>query len=308
MTVFVLGCGGGAGPEASSATIPAASPSTGAAPAGQRYAIRMHRDSHVGERGREQIDSQKQETVISRLLGQPPSKSDKITHTRLVGTNVVQEIDEKKDVRRSEITVEEFWQTLNDGPKTVLAPPGSHVTIVRAKTKADAQVTIDGKAASKELREALDDVITVTIGGPSDDDIFGTKEPQAVGAQWLPNVSLAEKDLQDKGMVAKAGGISGKVQLVGTAKVDDVDCIDLQADMSVTGIEQVSDLPAGSVIQTGSVTAHMRGLFPLDEKMARRTDETDVVTKMKVRVPSQQGDVQVDVKAVEHRKGAYTPL
>ncbi|HSQ63347.1 MAG TPA: hypothetical protein VLM85_09035 [Polyangiaceae bacterium] len=300
----LLGCGGGGGAEAN---VPVAPLASAPAPA-RKYTVRLHRESHVGDKSRAVIDDDKQEHVVTRLLGVPPEKSDKKTHSHLVGTMVVREIGDRKDARRTEITVTELWQTVDGGARTVLAPPGARLAIARAARKEDAQVTVDDRPAPNELREAIDDLLTLTTGGPSDDEIFGSTVPQPIGAEWSPNVALAEKDMGEKGIVARPGGLSGKVKLVGTEQANGAPCLDVQADMDVDGIESIGDLPAGSSILSGRVSAHMRGLFPVDEKLGRMGEEMDVVTRAKMRVPSPKGDVEVDVKTVDRRTATYMPL
>jgi hypothetical protein len=299
----ILGCGGGSGGTTTVPVAPLAS-----APAPRKYVVHLHRDSHVGDKTRAVVDDDKQELVVSRLLGARPEKSDKKTHSHLVATMVVQELGKKNDAQSSELTVTELWQTVNGGPRAVLVPPGARIAITRAKEKDDAKVTIDGQPASKELRETLDDLLTLTTGGPSDDEIFGTNVPQPIGAEWAPNIALAEKDLGEKGIVARPGGLTGKVKLVGTEQANGVECLDVEADMDVDGIQSISDLPPGSSIQNGRVSARMRGLFPVDEKLGRMGEEMDVITRAKLRVPSPNGDVEVDVKSVDRRTATYMPL
>ena len=78
--------------------------------------------------------------------------------------------------------------------------------------------------------------------------------------------------------------------------------------MIAAGITSIDELGHGSVIESGSVTAHMRGLFPLDVKLARLSDEQEISVLMKVRVPSPQGNVQVDLKSVDHKRATLSPL
>ncbi|HEX7599981.1 MAG TPA: hypothetical protein VF316_00170 [Polyangiaceae bacterium] len=300
-------CGGEARPIQSAQAAPQVSASaSAAAPAPARtYPIRMHWAHRVGVRTHAILDDDKRDQTVTRLPGQPANKSDKVTHAHLDGTLIVQEVDDKENARRTEIVVNEVWQTTGDGARVVLAPAGAHLMVTRAARRQDAQVTSNGQPASKELRDAMDGLLTLSIGGPTDDEVFGTAEPQAVGAEWGVNSAVAQKDLSDKGIVA--GGMTGKVKLAGTERVRDVECLDLRVEFTVSGIESVSDLPPGSIVESGAVDAHMRGLFALSGNLARLGEEMETSTRMKVRVPTPQGNVQIDVKAYDRQRASYAP-
>lgn len=301
---FLLQCGGEARPVQTAQLAPVASSSAlPPAPAAARtYPVRMHSVNRVGDRTHAVIDDDKRDQTLTRLTGQASSKSDKVTHAHLEGIIVVQEVDDRANSRRSEIVVTELWQTTGEGARVVLAPAGAHVMVTRAARKQDAVVTVNGQPASKEQRDAIDGLMTLTVGGPSDDEIFGTTEPQAVGAEWGVNVGLAQKDLSEKGIVANS--LTGKVKLAGIEQVGTAECLDLRADLTIAGITSVDELPKGSVIESASVDAHMRGLFAVDGR-GRLAEELETATKMKVKVPTPQGDVLVDIKSVDRRRASY---
>ena len=264
----------------------------------------MRSDTHVGDRTHAVIDDDKRDQTVTKMAGQSASKSDKVTHAHLDGIIAVQEVDDRANARRAEIVVTEFWQTTGEGgAHVVLAPAGAHVMVTRAARKADAVLMVNGQAASKEQRDALDGLMTLTIGGPSDDEIFGTTTPQAIGAEWDIQSTLAQKDLADKGIVATS--LTGKVKLVGIENVRGTECLDLRADLTIAGITSVDELPKGSVIENGSVDARMKGLFAADGK-GRQAEELETATRMKVRVPTPQGEVLVDIKSVDRRRASYS--
>jgi len=302
--LVLVRCGGEARPVETAKAVPLASAPPAAPAPAHTYPIKMHWVSRVGDRTHAIMDDDKREQTTTRMAGQPASKSDKVSHAHLDGTLIVAEVDDHTNARRTEIVVNELWQTTGDGAHAVLAPAGTHVMVTRAARREDAQVTVNGQPASKELREAIDDLMTLSIGGPSDDEVFGTAAPQAVGAEWSVNVAVAQKDLSDKGIVASS--LTGKVKLAGTEHVGSVECLDIRADLIVSGIESVADLPQGSIIESGGVEAHMQGLFALDGKLGLLGEQLETSTRMKVRVPTPQGNVQVDVKSVDHRKATYS--
>jgi hypothetical protein len=303
-SVLVLAqCGGEARPVQTAQLAPVPSASSSTPSAARTYPIRMHSDTRVGDRTHAVIDDDKRDQTVTKMAGQPASKSDKVTHAHLDGIISVQEVDDRANARRAEIVVTEFWQTTGEGARVVLAPAGAHVMVTRAARKADAVLTVNGQEATKEQRGALDGLMTLTIGGPSDDEIFGTTAPQAIGAEWDIQSALAQKDLAEKGIVATS--LTGKVKLVGIENVRGTECLDLRADLTIAGITTVDDLPKGSVIESANVDAHMKGLFATDGK-GRQAEELETATRMKVRVPTPQGEVLVDIKSVDRRRASYS--
>ena len=301
-SVVLVQCGGEARNVPTATLTPLVSAPPAATAAVHTYPIRMRLVSHVGDRTHAVIDNDKRDQTVTRLTGQAASKSDKVTHAHLDAIMAVQEVDDRATARRTEMVVTDFWQTTGEGPRVVLAPAGAHIMVTRAARKQDAVVTVNGQPASKEQRDAVDGLMTLTVGGPSDDEVFGTTAAQTVGAEWDVNAAVAQKDLADKGIVATS--LTGKVKLAGVEHVGSVECLDLRADLTIAGITSVDELPQGSVIEGGNVDAHMRGLFAVDGA-GRLAEELETATRMKVRVPTPQGEVVVDVKSVDRRRASY---
>ena len=57
---------------------------------------------------------------------------------------------------------------------------------------------IEGAPASGKVSKALDLVVNITSGGPTDDDIFGTTERKKAGDSWPINKAVAITDANAK--------------------------------------------------------------------------------------------------------------
>jgi hypothetical protein len=132
---------------------------------GKTYAIHMRRPSHVGDRGHLIADDEHNEKTSALLSGETTRKdSNKSAHVHLDATVVMLELQtDGYSALRDEVTVNEFWQTHEDGSTETLARAGARISVVRAAKKEDARVTVDGKPATKSFRDAIDHLTTLTL-------------------------------------------------------------------------------------------------------------------------------------------------
>jgi len=274
------------------------------------YTVHIKRPSKVGDRTRIIADDEKNERTSALVAGDTtPRDSNRATRIHVDGTVVVLELQsDGRSPLRDEITVSEFWASRDDGSKEVLAQAGAHVVVTRAAKKDDALATVDGRPASKSVRDALDAIINLTTHtGPSDDEIFGTTTPQSIGGEWAVNGPLAEKDLSVSGIIVSPGGITGRTKLVGVQSINGVDCLELENTMTIGAIQSTGGLPPGSTVQNARMDVALHLLLPVDQ--ARLDVQSDMTLTMKgtFTVPSPKGAVRVTLESFEDKRGSVTP-
>jgi len=271
------------------------------------YTVHIKRPSKVGDRTRIIADDEKNERTSALVAGDTtPRDSNRATRIHVDGTVVVLELQsDGRSPLRDEITVSEFWASRDDGSKEVLAQAGAHVVVTRAAKKDDALATVDGRPASKSVRDALINLTTHT--GPSDDEIFGTTTPQSIGGEWAVNGPLAEKDLSVSGIIVSPGGITGRTKLVGVQSINGVDCLELENTMTIGAIQSTGGLPPGSTVQNARMDVALHLLLPVDQ--ARLDVQSDMTLTMKgtFTVPSPKGAVRVTLESFEDKRGSVTP-
>nr|MBK7069794.1 hypothetical protein [Deltaproteobacteria bacterium] len=150
----------------------------------------------------------------------------------------------------------------------VLLRPRQVVTITRAPRGAEARVTVAGRPVDRPVREALGVVVSLSIGGVNDDEVFGTTQRQAVGAAWPLNAEVAQRDLLRTANVTAT--LSGQTRINGLATVQRTPCLDVSAEMNGT-ITAMADLPPRSSVRSGTMHVTMRGDVP------RGADDPDAV-------------------------------
>jgi hypothetical protein len=274
------------------------------------YTVHIKRPSKVGDRTRIVADDEKNERTSALVAGDTtPRDTNKATRIHVDGTVVVLELQsDGRSPLRDEMTVSEFWASLDGGAKEVLAQAGAHVVVTRAAKKEDALATVDGRPASKSVRDALDAIINLTAHtGPSDDEIFGTTTPQSIGGEWTVNGPLAEKDLSVSGIIVSPGGITGKTKLLGVQSVNGVDCLELENTMTIGAIQSTGGLPAGSTVENASMAVALHLLLPVDQTRVDVRSDMKLTMKGTFTVPSPKGAVRVTLESVEDKRGSVTP-
>lgn len=283
---------------------------TVSAPTARTYTVHIKRPSKVGDRTRIVADDEKNERTSAQVAGDPtPRDSNKATRIHIDGTVVVLELQsDGRSPLRDEMTVSEFWASHDGGAKEVLAQVGTHIVVTRAAKKEDALVAVDGRPASKSVRDALDPMVNLTAHtGPSDDEIFGTAAPQSIGGEWTVNGPLAEKDLSTSGIIVSPGGITGKTKLVGVQSVNGIDCLELENTMTIGAIQSTGGLPPGSTIQNASMDVALHLLLPIEQARADVQSDMTLTMKGTFMVPSPKGAVRVTLESVEDKRGSVAP-
>ena len=270
--IVLTACGGG-----TAQTAPVELPKADAAKA---YVIHLTRPSHVGDRTHVVMDQteEKASKITSGETVVEDKHARKVMHYDAISTVVA--IDDQGRMTKTRHDVKEL---VVDGKQLAHGV----IEITRARREKDAIVTHDGAPVSEDVRAALSSLLKLGVGGPSDDDVFGTKTPQAIGAHWPINAQLAHDDLKDDTGI-DAANVTGETWLEGTTRVGDVDCLDVRAKMVLDGIV-VPDMPQGSTIESGRADAEMRAALPLDEHREKLVDHMSMKMSFRLHVEAPNG-------------------
>jgi hypothetical protein len=294
LLVSTVACGGAANRSA-----PGTTPTADAA---RTYPIHLHRHAHVGDRARVVFDVVEDNGTVMHLssTGKEISNEHKTRRTHLDGVVTTVALDARQDELRSTLDV----TTLIVDSGVVLQ--NKRVDITKTRKADDAILTVDGSPVSLELRKALRDVLDLRVGGPSDDEIFGTSQPQHVGAHWPINGELARADLaEDQGADVSSTKISGETTFAGVKHVGSLDALELKAEMHIDGLTVTLPQP-GATCDPGQAKAVMSKLVAVAED--RGVFESHMAFEMAVRihVPTPAGDVVIGDVTVTARHDDQT--
>ncbi|HKO53249.1 MAG TPA: hypothetical protein VJV79_36315 [Polyangiaceae bacterium] len=261
----------------------AASPS---AQAGDKYPIVLHRDLEPGKTYRLRVEDESTEHSVTSIAGKVVDEKNTTTLFSLVGSHKTLSAGRYQP---GEYVIEELTRTTN-GDKTALLPTGSKVS--ENLVGKQWQYTVAGKPVSEQATKALHALLQDTEGASSDDDIFGSKLPRAIGESWP--VDVHHLPPLDESIVVNPEGASGSTRLVALRKLDGVDCLELRGELSVPSMT-LKDLPEGAKLLSGGVSGNFVGMAPVDTNLPSPSVTRTIDVKLKMEVPSPRGAVTVDM-------------
>jgi hypothetical protein len=283
LTLFVA-CGG-ATTQANPQPLPQST-------ADKTYDIHLNRESHVGARTHVVLDATEDTTTVTTKDGAEIDRKREHKVTHFDATSTTAAVNAKNESTRVHYDVTDL---VVDGKSVYKGP----VDLTRASKADDAVILVNGAPAEGAVRSALKDILSLRVGGPSDDDIFGTKERQAVGAHWPMNSQAALADIANDPKL-RASTVTGESTL---AAVTDC-CLEVRAKLRMGGLALPS-APAGSTVD-GNVDATFAALLPTDVKRGRVEDHMGFHMVMKMTIPTAKGPVVVALEATNQKDGHFS--
>jgi len=287
LTVLLsLGCGGAAAEPVNSN---AASDASDAPDATAAQSIVLHRDHHAGDRFVATLRGESQTRNLLTVNGQPNQDERLHVTIELVAEFLIQEVNADGKPTSTQVTVRSCT-TGGDAAQEVL-PPGSVLLVTAVEAPGEGSVTLQGGELNDDQRARLELVTSTHISTRGDDDVFGTTEPQTVGATWPVNAMVAAEDLSRiPTMSFNAENISGETTFAELAEIDGVPCQLVHSSMVAQDFT-LSGLPEGSITQSSSLEMRMGGAFPLDVSRQRLRSRTEMAMRMVVQLPAPNGAI-----------------
>jgi hypothetical protein len=266
--VAAMGCAGSPPPVEAPTTV-----------AKKTYAVHFHRPSQVGERFHVVADrSEDMATKVTKDGALVSQKHDEHTiHCDAVSTVVATDAHGRTTRARYEVK-----ELTSDGRRL----QGSGIELTRHGKETDAEIVVDGNPANENVRKALSALFKLGLDGATDDDVFGTKTPQPVGARWAIDSAVAVRSFKDDGL--DVSSIHGDVWLDGTTRMDGVECLDIRGALHMSGI-RLPDLPKGAEVDESRADAELRATLPTEGRVARAADHLSMTMTFRLRVPGPDG-------------------
>jgi hypothetical protein len=217
------------------------------------------------------------------------------------GTAEILQVDSKHQPVRIALTVSKLSKTDATGTADLL-PAGTVVIVDGAKEPGFERK--DGP-----LDEPALEVIKLLFSAKKpeeagDDDIFGPKEPKAVGDQWSMNVAGAIDSLKDKGLVVVEGHMSGGASLAGIDKFDGVACENIHAQLKADSFAP-KEIPPGAQMGQSSIQATFNGCFPMQESMHSFKDSMEMTVRLNMIAP---GGINVEANMQNKKEAAWVSV
>jgi hypothetical protein len=251
---------------------------------GKTYPIQFGRPSRAGARAHYVGDHT--EDTVTQMARDGAVMSDKhekkAVHFDAVSTVIA--VDGKARATRVRYEVKELT---SDG----LRQAASVIELTRHAKKEDAEILVDGRPAGDDLRKALSSLLKLGLDGATDDEIFGTKAPQPLGAHWsIDGVRAMASLKEEEGL--DVSSVTGDVWLENTTRLEGIECLAVRAKLDIAGA-RLPDLPAGAETEESRAQAEIRASLPI-EGQAQPTESHETITvSFRVRVPAPQGSPMI---------------
>jgi hypothetical protein len=246
----------------------------------QDYEIRLDRPDPVGSKCHlTMVGKQSTSQVIKQGDKVLEDKSSKFTvEAELVAT--VLAVSEKGAHTRVKVEVEKLTRIEGDARRE-LVPKGSVIT-----------AAWDGKEQAFEMVGGLDpdtedslrllNLVSENPNGPTDDEVFGSKERKKVGDRWEGNSGLIAKDLTRLGMMAKKENFKSTVTLEKVVQLGKTECLQLSCAFTCDKFDP--PLPPGFTVEKSALKADFCIEVPVATSLILPTEGSmDMAVKLTAR-------------------------
>lgn len=186
--------------------------------AAARYPVKFCSPYKPGQRFSVKVRSNLATSNVVKIAGTVANSTSESGNVVFEGVETVLQVDAHGRKIAKEVIVKKCVRT-SGGNSEVVIPENGKLTVTRTKEGVDFK--LNGERVSDDLRKTLQDVTPdITTETEDEDEVYGAKEPKAVGDSWEPNLDLVLKQANDVGFdICKREDVSGKVTLTGIEKL-----------------------------------------------------------------------------------------
>jgi hypothetical protein len=267
------------------------------AAAAQDYQIRLEQPGKVGSKQRlSGIGAQTDRATITSS-GKLVQSTESAFTIELTADVTELEIEAKGHVTRKSLLVISSKIT-KEGVTKPLLPQG---TVVFASAENGTTVfKVNGEPVAEDVAKGLSSLISVYTGGPSDDELFGTRIRRRVGESWSLNADAVMAFLKEIDAQAPNEGISGTTTL---QKVED-DHLVISGSINVKKL--VMPLPSGFKCDEGELRAEFSGRFPIGHSNTSLDGTESLLMTMTGKRAATDGMAEVTMKIHSEARSRYS--
>jgi hypothetical protein len=257
-----------------------------AAPGG--YPIQLSRPSRAGDSYGIDIVAQSERRMRISVGGAIVEETDEARHLELHGTVRVRAVSATGRETVRDIEIVRCVGSDASGEREI-APAGSVLHVVASdRDDVEGGIELVGGALSEADLEILSLALSTSVRSAGDDEVFGTRVPQAIGARWPINVRLAASDLNKAAeMEVRPEQMSGTTTLSAREDVDGVECLIVRAQLDARGFTVA--IGEDAVTEHAEMRAQLEAALPLDMAVQRVRDREALQMQMRVRFVDEGG-------------------
>lgn len=262
----------------------------------EEYEIVLTRPFKVGDACKISALTRDNEKLTVLVGGEIKEKKDEILEVHLEAIATVLGTDEFGRVNKGHINIQNFVIDKNGETETPFPKGTSVIAFVRDKKE---NFLVNGQAVNDDINKAFGMVITLSTGGPNDDDIFGSKEKRRIGEKWEINKKNAVADLKES--YFNVDNINGVVTLDKIVNEDGIDCLQLSTKIQAKNFELGDEFPPDVSVETelADMQGIQKGLFPIDTNIGiiKENHEMYISTRATARSTSNSNAPEITLEA-----------
>lgn len=231
--------------------------------ASRTYTVTLHRPARVGMRRREAHVGESSERRQSTVNGAEPTVDERRTRVEFNAVSEVLAVNSVSKPTRLRYTVERFEATAGQ-EQTATIQAGTVIEVALAEESSATAITVAGVAVLEPVRKALDAVISLTVSQETDDSVFGTTQPRAVGATWAASVEPLRQRMGEGPLEIPSDGMSASVTLFGVVEREPGQpLLDVRGEANIARA-RLRQVPEGFTSMTLDMQMRMRSLLPVN--------------------------------------------
>ena len=274
------------------------------------YTIKVKRDPKVGGKSHEHLKMTSEQSQKLTLGGKKLKEESEDLKGELTGIIEVLELSPHKKATKIKFTVEQFsFQKDVDTEQNPLKAGTVIIGTLEADGK-EAYSADDKKVegpAEKVLKSLLD-LNPDKENESSDDIVFGTNQPRAVGSEWDVNKAAMLKSLPgDMPFKLTEKDISGKVRFPSVKVIDGKDHCLVRAEVKIIPRE-LKGMPPSFKASKAVMTVSMEKLAPVDEKLSTPEEKQTFEMALNGTIDSPDGKVLMETFTREERQRESKPV
>jgi hypothetical protein len=225
----------------------------------QDYEIRLTRPAEVGFKYHLSAVGKKSSSLVSRQGDKVLKDKSSSFTVEAELTVTVLAVNEKGASTRAKLEVEKLTR-IEDDARRELLPKGSVIT-----------AAWDGKGQAFEMGGGLDPdteqslrllhLVSDGPNGPTNDEVFGTKERKKVGDRWEGNSERMSKDLARFGSLVKKEDLKSTVSLEKIVLVGKTECLQLSGVLTCDKLDLT--LPPGFTMDKSELKINFSAKEPV---------------------------------------------
>lgn len=270
------------------------------------YAIKLERPVAKGETYRTHVTTTAIRKLTITLPGKEPVLKNSEVKVTLVGDIEVLEISPRGREAKVSCKVVSCKVAQPNAEPADVVPAGTIVVAFR-EGKVARVSNADGTPLKQDVESKLELVLRVPDPqGVDEDATLGSKERRKVGDEWDIKVDEIIADSARVGVPLVKNGVEGKVKLVATRKVGEVECLVLDAAFKLE-VQPGGTLPnmppqmAGMTFKSGTVRMSMQQDLPVDVARQSLASVKSMITDIVMTGPSPDGTGPMEIMSKETR-------